>query len=306
LVLVFPFSNESDDQHLTVACMAASKDLSELLAEYKQLETSLHTSKSRLSKLAATQNDQRSSAERCAMFLEDSIGHSPPSLLDFYAIPFTEDRKPAARESLLRTLAASRSNPQRPTEYIRLRRSIDDMMEQIAAQQKLLNDEELAIAKLREDELDSRQREDQLYEKLMQEVHAISTKYETLHAQNKGKKRSLLNLQNSNSDLRKCIEQERQEIERSNEDLRIVRQQARKLAERRKILHEQVQAIDVEQIEKGEKEFEGMKREEAELVQNIAELEREIERKQAELSRLVKGIERNEDEIDELSIQMSS
>jgi chromosome segregation ATPase len=280
--------------------MSSSDHLGELLADYKQLQESLQSAKTKLTQLAATQQDQRCSAERDAMWLEDRIAHARPELIDFYSTPFSENRRGSARDKLTQTYRAAKANPGKPGEYAAIRRSIEEMMEQIAVQQQLLNDEEAAISKLREAELQSRQREDQLYESLLQEVHAISAQYETACSQNKGKKRSLFNLQNSNADLQKCVEQAKEEIDRARKSLEQMRQQSATLAQRHKAAQgeQQRSAALQEKMSRIEEENEKLRRKESELSDTLASLQEEVDDKQSELSSLMKAITRAQDEID--------
>jgi chromosome segregation ATPase len=205
-----------------------------LVQEYEHLQRSLYSSRSALSALARTQSVERGAAERRAMFLEDCCRRCPASLLSsfrrFPDIPAADAR--AALEAAIRS--------HQSTDYRRLRQDIDDMMAEITAQQRLLSAEEAAISELRDSELRSRHQEDQLYETLMEQVHAVSGRYQFVRCENKAKRRQLRQLAGSNADLRKCVEHGREEVARAHEMLEAETDEGRRLAGRRRAAQDQM------------------------------------------------------------------
>jgi hypothetical protein len=225
-------------------------ELRTLLLQHEKLQTSIQSARTKLQQMSRTQFSQRGLAERNAMLLEDCLNHSPSELKLYYSRSFDAISVDKARSDLLTLLRAEAGGSR---EYQQLRRDIDDMMIEIAKQQKLLNAEEAAISQLREAELISRQKEDELYETLMEQVHLLSNQYQMIRRENKVKKRQLNQLRHSNADLRKCVEQTEEEIAKGNEIIQQEKEEERKLRERKEIAENEM--IKVEELCSEQKEL---------------------------------------------------
>jgi hypothetical protein len=178
-------------------------------------------------------------------------------------------------------------------------------MAEVAAQQRLLNAEEAAISELRDSELRSRHQEDQLYETLMEQVHALSGRCQLVRRENGAKRRQLRQLAGSNADLRKCVEHGREEVARAREMVQAETDEGRRLAGRRRAAQDQMATLG-----ELESEAEALKRENDDLVadeaawgERIAGLAAEFAAKREEWFLIRTELKSDEDAVDQMIAQ---
>ena len=266
-----------------------------LAADYDSARESLRSWRGKLVKLAVRQQNTRSAAEREAMFLEDCFGHSPSSILPFYAGPMDDSSKEAARSELQHNCALLRRRGGR-LRVADLRAEIDKMMRQIEVQHEELTREEEELSRLREGEVEARKREDEVYSELIARVHAISDEFDELRRQNKAKKWQLEKLESANADLRNCVEQARAAIERSNTAVESLRKDATAIDERKRKAEERLGGLGVleSDIERLKEENAKLREREEQAGDALAEVEAEVAKKRSEVVRVMEEIRRAE------------
>jgi hypothetical protein len=274
-------------------------ELRALAAQHEKLQKSIQSARTKLQQMARTQGSQRGVAERNAMLLEDCLNHAPSELKMYYVRSLQNISVEEARSALLTFLRAEEGGSR---EYQELRGDIDDMMNEIATQQKLLNAEETAISQLRESEMVSRRKEDELYETLMEQVHHLSNQYQLIRRENQVKKRQLTQLRQSNADLRKCVEQTQAEILKGNEQIEYEQEESRKLRGRKQIA--QNQQIKIQELESEQQDLnvekERLLREEMKMEERVNELSVKFGERRDEWFLLKAGLNRDEDEVDRM------
>ena len=277
-------------------------EIRNLITNYKTISEQIQKEKSKLSHHARHIQKERAISEQQAMFLEDCIGHAPSKVIN---ICRTKDNyknltKEEARNNLLTILEQEKLNTTIKMRNQQMNLEIDQMMEKISAQHQLLIKEEALIAKLRDKENRQKQKETEQFQALMQKLNEASDIFQSLHNENKKKKNQLLQMENTNNELRQKIELARADLLKSNESIKQTRNITRELTERRQI--SQTRSIQITKSErhlnKIRNENANLSKEEIRLNETLGKLSVKFEEKRAFLIRILTRIEDTEQLID--------
>lgn len=277
-------------------------EVRDLVKRYKSISEQIQIEKNKLSHHARHIQKERALCEQQAMFLEDCIGHAPSRVINIYKQKdnYTNITKEEARNNLLSILEQEKLNTTIKMRNQQMNQEIDQMMEKISSQHQLLIKEETLIAKLREKESRDKQRETEQFQALMQKLNEASDEFQVLHNENKKKKNQLLQIENSNNELRKKIDIARADLLKSNESIKQTRNITRELTERRQ--NSQARSIQITKSErhlnKIRNENANLSKEEIKLNETLGKLSVKFDDKKAFLLRIFTRIEDTEQLID--------
>lgn len=277
-------------------------EVRDLVKRYKSISEQIQIEKNKLSHHARHIQKERALCEQQAMFLEDCIGHAPSKIINLYIQKNNDQNlsKEEAKSNLLEIFNQNDLNNTIKIRNIKMNEEIDQMMEKISAQHQLLIKEESIIAELRERGNREKEKENENFQKLMMKLNDASDEFQKLHNINKTKKNQLMQIENSNAELRKKLELSKAELLKSNESLKNTRQITRELTERRQVS----QALSI-QITKRENQLNHIRsensklsREEIKLNELLGKLSVKFENKKAALLRIFARIGNIEQYID--------
>lgn len=245
---------------------------------------------------------ERIKAENKAMYFEDCLVHTKMDLSKYYPSFPKFSTIDEGRIEVLRLMSIYKKQPVLPVSIDEMRNNVHDAVEQLTELHQLLSDEESAIQKLRESEIESKKKKDQEYEELIQKLHKAAEKFQTMHAENKIKRTKIKEIEKLTLEKNAIINQLQNEINEKTIELQNLVTTEVNLKNKRQQVRSKVSSM-----RDTEESLQSLREESAQLSIEEAELKRVLEKEKAilnekkdKVNKVMSKVENEENQLEQL------